>query len=67
MGRTEASNILENECGAKMTSSVSKKTDLVIVGDNAGSKYDKAVALSIQIMNEEQFHQLLIDEGKILF
>ena len=67
MGRTEASNILESECGAKMTSSVSKKTDLVIVGDNAGSKYDKAVALNIKIMNEEEFHQLLIDEGKILF
>ena len=67
MGRTAASNILESECGAKMTSSVSKKTDLVIVGDNAGSKYDKAVALNIKIMNEEEFHQILIDEGKILF
>ena len=34
---------------------------------NAGSKYDKAMALHIPIMNEEEFHQLLIDEGKILF
>ena len=67
MGRTEASKILEDECGAKMSGSVSKKTDLVIVGDNAGSKYDKAMALHIPIMDEEQFHQLLIDEGKILF
>ena len=67
MGRTEATELLENECGAKMTSSVSKKTDLVIVGDNAGSKYDKALALSIEIMDEEKFHQILIDEGKILF
>lgn len=67
IGRTEASNILENECGAKMSSSVSKKTDLVIVGDNAGSKYDKAVALHIQIMDEEEFHNKLIEEGKILF
>ena len=67
MGRTEASKILEDECGAKMSGSVSKKTDLVIVGDNAGSKYDKAMALHIPIMNEEEFHQLLIDEGKILF
>lgn len=67
MGRTEATELLENECGAKMTSSVSKKTDLVIVGDNAGSKYDKALALSIEIMDEEKFHQILVDEGKILF
>ena len=67
IGRTEASAILENECGAKMASSVSKKTDLVIVGDNAGSKYDKAKALNIEIMEEEEFHQLLVDEGKILF
>ena len=67
IGRSEASNILENECGAKMSGSVSKKTDLVIVGDNAGSKYDKAIALNITIMNEEEFHQKLIDEGKILF
>ena len=67
IGRTEASNILENECGAKMSSSVSKKTDLVIVGENAGSKLDKANALHIQIMEEEEFHKRLIDEGKILF
>ena len=67
IGRTEASNILEYECGAKMSSSVSKKTDLVIVGENAGSKLDKANALHIQIMEEEQFHKRLIDEGKILF
>ena len=66
IGRTEASAILEDECGAKMSSSVSKKTDLVIVGENAGSKYDKAQALNIPIMDEEEFHQKLIDEGKIL-
>lgn len=66
IGRTEASNLLENECGAKMSSSVSKKTDLVIVGENAGSKLDKALALSIPIMYEEEFHQILIDEGKLL-
>ena len=67
IGRTEASDLLEKECGAKMTSSVSKKTDLVIVGEDAGSKYDKAQALNIPIIDEEKFHQILIDEGKILF
>ena len=50
IGRSEASAILENECGAKMSSSVSKKTDLVIVGDNAGSKLDKAKANGVNII-----------------
>ena len=66
IGRTEASTILENECGAKMSNSVSKKTDLVIVGDNPGSKYEKATSLNIQIMDEEEFHNRLVEEGKIL-
>ena len=66
IGRTEASTILENECGAKMSNSVSKKTDLVIVGDNPGSKYEKAVSLNIQLMDEEEFHNKSVEEGKIL-
>jgi len=67
IGRTEASEILENQCGAKMSSSVSKKTSLVIVGDSPGSKYDKAIELNIPIMNEEEFHAKLVEEGKLLF
>lgn len=43
--------------GAKVTSSVSKKTDLVVAGENPGSKYDKAVQLGIQIMNEDAFKE----------
>lgn len=54
MGRTEAKEKLES-LGAKMVESVSKKTDLVIVGDNPGSKYTKAMELQISIMNEEEF------------
>jgi DNA ligase (NAD+) len=38
-----------------VTGSVSKKTDLVIVGKDPGSKYDKAMSLNIRIMNEEEF------------
>ncbi len=40
--------------GANVTSSVSKKTDIVIVGTDAGSKLDKAKELDIQIMNEKE-------------
>lgn len=41
--------------GGKVTSSVTSKTDIVVVGENPGSKYDKAVSLNIEIWNEEQF------------
>ncbi len=39
--------------GAKVTNSVSKKTDFVIFGADAGSKYDKALALGVPLMSEE--------------
>ncbi|MEG0823495.1 MAG: NAD-dependent DNA ligase LigA [Erysipelotrichaceae bacterium] len=52
--RTEATNKLEL-MGAKMSSSVSKSTNLVICGENAGSKQQKALQLGIEIMNEEEF------------
>lgn len=56
--RNEASEIIENK-GGKTTSSVTKKTNVVIVGDNPGSKYDKAIALGIEIWNEEKFLELV--------
>jgi len=52
--RDEASEIIEN-MGGKVTGSVSSKTSVVIVGDNPGSKYDKAVNLGIEIWQEEEF------------
>ena len=53
-GRKKATEILEN-LGAKVTGSVSKATDIVIAGTEAGSKLDKARALNIKIMDEEEF------------
>ena len=52
--RNEAKELIET-LGGKNTGSVSKKTDVVIVGENPGSKYDDAVKLGITIWNEEEF------------
>ena len=45
--------------GAKISGSVSKKTDYVIVGDNVGSKYDKAMELGVNILTEKEFEDML--------
>lgn len=50
--REELTKILEDK-GAKVTSSVTKKTTGVIVGDKPGSKYDKALKLGVKIYKEE--------------
>ena len=57
-GRKEATTLLE-DLGAKVTGSVSKATDVVIAGTEAGSKLDKANALGITVLNEEEFLALL--------
>ncbi len=57
-GRKEATEILEN-LGAKVAGSVSSKTDIVIFGEEAGSKLDKAHALGIRTMDEKEFEELL--------
>ncbi|UKI50267.1 MAG: hypothetical protein L6U99_02120 [Clostridium sp.] len=54
MARDEVKKLLESY-GAKMVDSVSKKTDVVIVGDAPGSKYNKALELKILTMNESEF------------
>jgi DNA ligase (NAD+) len=48
--------------GAKVTGAVSKKTDFVVVGDNPGSKYDKAIQLKVPVLDEDGF-ALLLDQG----
>jgi DNA ligase (NAD+) len=45
--------------GGKSTSSVSKKTGVVVAGEKPGSKYDKAVELGVRIVPGEDFDQLL--------
>jgi DNA ligase, NAD-dependent len=56
--RNEAKDYLEKN-GAKVTGSVTSKTDLVIAGDKAGSKLVKAEQLGIQVINEEQFANMV--------
>lgn len=58
MGRNEAKTALQ-ELGAKVTGSVSKKTDYVVVGENPGSKATKAEELGITILDETAFTELI--------
>ncbi|MNC75099.1 DNA ligase [compost metagenome] len=59
LSRDEAAKLLE-AAGAKVTGSVSKKTDVVIAGESAGSKLTKAQELGIRIIdNEDELRQLL--------
>ena len=63
MGRSEAGKILEAH-GAKVTGSVSKKTTLVVAGEDSGSKLTKANELGVRVINEEEFLELLKDLGE---
>jgi len=58
MTRDEAQAAIEAK-GHKVTSSVSKKTDYVVAGEDAGSKLDKARALGLAVLDERQFTDLL--------
>ena len=57
-GRKEATEILEN-LGAKVTGSVSKATDAVVAGHDAGSKLDKAQSLGVTVLSESEFLELI--------
>lgn len=58
MSRSDATKALTN-LGAKVTSSVTKKTDLVIAGEDAGSKLEKAQTLGIEVWNETMMIEAL--------
>jgi DNA ligase (NAD+) len=54
MSRSEAEKAAE-DAGARVASNVSKKTDFVVVGENPGSKHDKAVQLAVETIDEQEF------------
>lgn len=58
MSRTEAREMLMT-LGAKVTSSVSSKTDYVVAGSDPGSKLDKAERLGVQVIDEAEFNELI--------
>ena len=58
ISRTEAGEIV-TRLGGKVTGSVSKKTDIVIVGENPGSKAEKAVELGIRIIQNDELKQII--------
>ncbi len=60
--RTEAANAVK-ALGAKATGSVSKKTDYLVAGADAGSKLERAIRLEVPVLNEDQFKEIL--DGKL--
>jgi DNA ligase (NAD+) len=56
--RDEAKKLIE-DAGGKVTGSVSKKTDYVVAGEDAGSKLDKAKELGVSVIGEEEMEKLL--------
>jgi DNA ligase (NAD+) len=58
LGRDEARNLVES-LGGVTTSSVSKKVDFVVVGEDPGSKFNKAKELGIKTLTEEEFKKLI--------
>jgi DNA ligase (NAD+) len=62
LSRDEAKDLLE-AAGAKVAGSVSKKTDYVVAGADAGSKLEKALALAVPVLDEESLQRLLHGEA----
>ena len=61
--RTEVKDLVE-KAGGRAVSSVSSKTDYLVIGDNPGSKYDQAQELGVEILNEADFKEM-IEQNKL--
>lgn len=61
MTRNEAKQKIE-ALGGKVTSSVSKNTDYVVVGENPGSKYNNALKLGVKVINEAEFIENILNK-----
>ena len=61
MDRKSAQHLIE-EAGGKVTSSVSKKTNYLLAGENAGSKLDKAAALGVRVISEADLLKMLSEQ-----
>ena len=57
--RNDAKSIIE-KMGGNVSSSVSSKTDYVLVGDSPGSKYEKAIELKLKIITEDEFNEMIM-------
>ncbi|MGO9168426.1 MAG: BRCT domain-containing protein, partial [Candidatus Sulfotelmatobacter sp.] len=60
--RDEAKKMIE-DAGGKVTGSVSKKTDYVVAGADAGSKIDKARELGVKVIDQKEMEKLALDAG----
>ena len=63
LSREEAKQFIELN-GGKVTDSVSKKTDFLVVGESAGSKLEKAISLGVPQLDEEALQKLITDKAK---
>ena len=58
LSRTDAAELIEKN-GGKVTGSVSKKTDFLLAGENAGNKLNKAMELGITVIDEQQLNEMI--------